>query len=117
MAEVVAFANKNGGTIYIGIQDNGEIAGLENPDFLMQQISNALRDSIRPDVTMFTNIELAMKESKSILKITVQQGTKNIALDAFQGEKTALICLMRATCWQKVVSGFVLNAKASLVRD
>ena len=74
--EVVAFANTNGGTIYIGIQDNGEIIGLENPDFVMQQISNAVRDSIRPDVSMFTNIELVMKESKSIIKITVQQGTK-----------------------------------------
>lgn len=26
--EVVAFANTNGGTIYIGIQDNGEITGM-----------------------------------------------------------------------------------------
>ncbi|MBS7528590.1 putative DNA binding domain-containing protein [Fusibacter paucivorans] len=74
--EVVAFANKNGGTIYIGIKDNGKITGLENPDFVMQQISNAVRDSIRPDVSMFTNIELVMKESKSIIKIIIQQGTK-----------------------------------------
>ncbi|MCA0385287.1 MAG: putative DNA binding domain-containing protein [Firmicutes bacterium] len=74
--EVVAFVNTNGGTIYIGVQDNGEISGLENPDFVMQQISNAVRDSIRPDASMFTNIELIMKESKNIIKITVQQGTK-----------------------------------------
>ena len=74
--EVVAFANSSGGTIYIGIQDNGETSGLENPDFVMQQISNAIRDSIRPDVSMFTNIELLMNEGKSIIKITVQQGTK-----------------------------------------
>lgn len=74
--EVVAFANSSGGTIYIGIQDNGKTVGLENPDFVMQQISNALRDSIRPDVSMFTDIELVMKEGKSIVKITVQQGTK-----------------------------------------
>ena len=59
--EVVAFANTNGGTIYIGVQDNGGIIGLDNPDFVMQQIANAVRDSIRPDVSMFTNIELVMK--------------------------------------------------------
>lgn len=74
--EVVAFANTNGGTIYIGVQDNGEISGLDNADFVMQQISNALRDGIRPDVSMFINIELIQKEDKNIIKITVDQGTK-----------------------------------------
>ncbi len=74
--EVVAFANTNGGTIYIGIQDNGHIMGLDNADFVMQQISNAIRDSIRPEISMFTNIELVQKEDKNIIKLTVQQGTK-----------------------------------------
>ena len=74
--EVVAFANTNGGTIYIGVQDNGEITGLDNADFVMQQISNAVRDSIRPDVSMFTSIELVQKEDKNIIKLTVHQGTK-----------------------------------------
>lgn len=72
----MAFANTNGGTIYIGVQDSGQITGLENADFVMQQISSAVRDSIRPDVSMFTNIELEKKEDKNIIKITVQQGTK-----------------------------------------
>ncbi len=44
--EIIAFANTNGGTIYIGVQDSGEIIGLDNADFVMQQISNSLRDSI-----------------------------------------------------------------------
>jgi len=74
--EVVAFANSSGGTIYIGVQDSGEIVGLEDVDFVIQQISNAIRDSIRPDVSMFTNIELIKKEDKSIIKLTVHQGTK-----------------------------------------
>jgi ATP-dependent DNA helicase RecG len=74
--EVVAFANTNGGTIYIGVQDDGEIIGLENADFVMQQISNAVRDSIHPDVSMFTNIELVKSEDKNIIKIIVHQGTK-----------------------------------------
>ena len=74
--EVVAFANTSGGTIYIGVQDNGVITGLDNADFVMQQISNAIRDSIRPDVSMFTNIELVQKEDKNIIRLTVHQGTK-----------------------------------------
>lgn len=74
--EIVAFANSNGGTIYIGIQDSGKIIGLENADFVMQQISNSLRDSIRPDVSMFTNIELLQEENKFYIKLTVSQGAK-----------------------------------------
>ena len=74
--EIVAFANTNGGTIYIGVQDSGEISGVDNADFVMQQIANSLRDSIRPDISMFTNIELLQEEKKFFIKLTVTQGTK-----------------------------------------
>ncbi|MGL6220784.1 MAG: RNA-binding domain-containing protein [Lacrimispora sphenoides] len=74
--EIVAFANTNGGIIYVGVQDNGEIVGLNNADFVMQQISNSLRDSIRPDISMFTKIELLKEESKFFVKLIVDQGTK-----------------------------------------
>jgi ATP-dependent DNA helicase RecG len=74
--EIVAFANTKGGTIYIGVSDSGEIIGIKDADFVMQQLSNTLRDSIRPDVLMFTNIELLEEKDKYFLKITVNQGTK-----------------------------------------
>ena len=74
--EIVAFANTIGGTIFIGVQDNGEIVGLDNADFVMQQISNSIRDSIRPDVSMFTNIELLQEDNKYFIKLMVSQGTK-----------------------------------------
>lgn len=74
--EIVAFANTNGGIIYIGVQDSGEIIGVDNADFVMQQISNSLRDSIRPDVSMFTNIELLQEDKKFFIKLTISQGTK-----------------------------------------
>ncbi|MBE5977996.1 MAG: AAA family ATPase [Paenibacillaceae bacterium] len=74
--EIVAFANTIGGTIYIGINDGSEIVGLDDADFVMQKISNLLRDSIRPDVSMFTNIELLQEKSKFFIKLTVSQGTK-----------------------------------------
>ncbi len=74
--EIVAFANTSGGVIYIGVANNGEVIGIDNADFVMQQLSNALRDGIRPDIQMFTNIELLEEQDKRILKITVNQGTK-----------------------------------------
>ena len=29
--EIIAFANCNGGKVYIGVQDDGEVVGVDNP--------------------------------------------------------------------------------------
>ena len=95
--EIVAFANTNGGTIYIGVQDSGEIVGLDNADFVMQQISNSLRDSIRPDVSMFTNIELMEEDNKFFIKLTVSQGTKKPYYLSDKGLKPAGVYVRSGT--------------------
>ena len=51
--EIIAFANCDGGKLYIGIRDDGTVAGLDNPDGISLQISNMVRDAFKPDVTMF----------------------------------------------------------------
>jgi len=56
---VVAFANTNGGTIYIGVVNNGEIAGIADVDGTMLKITNSVRDSIKPDVTLFVDYQAA----------------------------------------------------------
>ncbi|MFA7410804.1 MAG: ATP-binding protein, partial [Tissierellaceae bacterium] len=43
--EVIAFANTRGGEIYIGVSDKGDIIGVHDADYVMQQISNSLKDS------------------------------------------------------------------------
>ena len=73
--EIVAFANSEGGTLYIGINDQGEVIGVEDADGVMLQASNMIRDSIKPDVTMFVNYGHEQIEQKDIIKITVQKGT------------------------------------------
>lgn len=74
--EVVAFANSDGGTVYIGIRDDGQFVGLENSDFVMQQISNAIRDGISPDITLFTQLSFVNEDEKAAVKIEVTRGTK-----------------------------------------
>ncbi|NLO41258.1 MAG: AAA family ATPase [Ruminiclostridium sp.] len=94
---IVAFANTNGGTIYVGVQDNGEIVGLDNANFVMQQISNSLRDGIRPDVSMFTYIELLCEDNKYFVKLTVSQGTKKPYYLADKGLKPAGVYIRSGT--------------------
>ena len=73
--EVVAFVNSYGGDIYIGVEDNGTVCGVENPDEVMLQISGKLRDSILPDVIPFLRITTEVIDGKNVVKVSVSSGT------------------------------------------
>lgn len=70
--EVVAFANTNGGVIYIGIDDNGNITGIDNIDDTYTKITNGIRDAIQPDVTMF--IRYILQENQ-VICIKIEEGS------------------------------------------
>ena len=74
--EIIAFANCEGGKLYIGVQDDGTVVGLDNPDGAALQISNMVRDAIKPDLTMFLHYETLNENGKQIVAIDVQQGTE-----------------------------------------
>lgn len=73
--EIIAFANTSGGTIYIGVNDNGEIVGLENVDNTILQVNNMIHDTIKPDVTMFIRYETLTINNKNIVSLIIQKGT------------------------------------------
>lgn len=72
--EIIAFANTRGGTIYIGVEDNGNVCGVENADFIVQQVMNAARDAIKPDVTLFLHAETLSVDGKDVVAVDVQCG-------------------------------------------
>ena len=71
---IVSFANCKGGTVYVGIKDDGKIVGIKDIDDSMLQLSNMIRDSIRPDITMFVNYKITKTQGKQIIQISVQRG-------------------------------------------
>lgn len=73
--EIIAFANSNGGTLYIGVSNNGDVIGVTNADETIQQIANMVRDSIKPDITMFLHYKTITDRKKQIISIEIQQGT------------------------------------------
>ena len=74
--EIIAFANCEGGKLYIGVLDDGTVTGLDNPDETSLQISNMVRDAIKPDLTMFLHYETITVDEKKIVAVDIQQGTE-----------------------------------------
>ena len=70
--EVIAFANTDGGIVYVGIVNNGNAVGLTDVDQEYTRITNGIRDAIMPDVTMF--VRFTIQENK-VVRITVSEGT------------------------------------------
>ncbi len=72
---IVAFANREGGTLYIGVNDDGKVCGIDNVDDTMLRVTNAIRDAVRPDITMFVECRNDVMDEKSIVCVTVRRGT------------------------------------------
>jgi ATP-dependent DNA helicase RecG len=72
---VIAFANTDGGKIFVGVEDDGNILGVSQPDMVTLQVNNAIRDAIRPDVTLFTETLVEQLDEKPVVVIFVQRGT------------------------------------------
>lgn len=73
--EIIAFANCDGGTIYVGVADDGKVFGVENADECALQISNMVRDAVKPDVTMFIHYETLECDGKAVVAVNIQRGT------------------------------------------
>ncbi len=70
--EVIAFANTDGGEVYIGLDNNGNAVGLKNVDQEYTRITNGIRDAIMPDVTMFVRFSV---QDNGVVRIVVNEGS------------------------------------------
>lgn len=67
--ELVAFANAKGGTVYMGVEDDGEVTGCIGYD--AQKIMESIYDRTRP--ALFTEIEVVHYKGKDVLAIRVER--------------------------------------------
>jgi len=70
--EVIAFANTDGGIVYVGLDNNGNAVGLTDVDQEYARITNGIRDAIMPDVTIF--VRFTIQENK-VVRIAVSEGS------------------------------------------
>lgn len=72
--EMVAFANRKGGRILIGVDDDGSVTGLSSSDIrrINQLISNTATDCVRPSINPETeNVSVG---GKLVMVVTVPEG-------------------------------------------
>jgi ATP-dependent DNA helicase RecG len=72
---IIAFANTAGGTLYIGVKDDKSIAGVDDPNGILLQLTNTVRSAIKPDVTLFVDYKIEKIRKTAVIVVTVQRGT------------------------------------------
>ncbi len=74
--EVVSFLNSKGGHIFIGINDDGSIYGVDNVDDLQLIIKDRIKDKIAPSPVGFFEIISEVKNDKNVLHIIIASGNE-----------------------------------------
>lgn len=72
---ILGFLNTEGGTLYLGMEDDGSIYGLDGDiDEWYRKTVNSFRDSVTPDPTAYFNVNPKQQDGKWFLEITVERG-------------------------------------------
>lgn len=73
--EVVAFLNAGeGGTVYIGMDRDGDVYGVENSDQMQLVIKDRLKNNIQPSIMGLFEILHEMHDGKAVLRVTIAGG-------------------------------------------
>jgi ATP-dependent DNA helicase RecG len=67
--ELIAFANSKGGTVYFGVEDDGEVTGCDGR-FDLQNIVESIYDKTRP--SLFVDADMIEYQGKKVITLTVE---------------------------------------------
>ncbi|MBQ3519708.1 MAG: putative DNA binding domain-containing protein [Clostridia bacterium] len=74
--EIVAFLNSDGGTLIIGVDDNGKIVGVENAKDIIERISLMIHEAIKPDASLICSAGEYEEDGKTIVRVVIGRGVK-----------------------------------------
>ena len=66
---ICGFANAQGGKLYVGVSDDGEICGVQDAKKLMEDIPNKVRDLLG----ILVDVNLKEKDGKEYLEIVTEE--------------------------------------------
>ena len=101
---VSAYSNFRGGEILFGVNDDGSVCGIDNPDQVCLDIENRINDSIAPK----PDFEIDIDDSKKIIRLVVREGQYKPYLykgKAYRRSDTASIEVDQAELKELVLQG------------
>lgn len=84
LKQLCSFANAQGGTMFIGIDDNGIIIGVDNYTKLMEDLPNKIQSKLG----IFAGVELLESNNKHYIKILVSPSNMAISLSGQYYQRT-----------------------------
>ena len=74
---ICGLANADGGVIYIGIADNGEVVGIANSKKLMEDIPNKIVNKM----AIYPDVRLIQRDGKDTIEIDIKPSLAGVSLD------------------------------------
>ena len=75
--ELSAFANSQGGTLYIGVEDDGTIVGVKDAKSMLQDMPNKIKNNLG----FLADVNLQIEDGKEYIAIKVQPQDESISYD------------------------------------
>ena len=75
LAELCGFANAQGGTLYIGVDDKGNVVGIENAKQLLEKLPNLINQTMG----LLATINLLTEDGKEYLSVSVSAAEQPVS--------------------------------------
>ena len=73
--EMIAFANSEGGTILVGVDDDGQLVGVKYPDEELMSLNDALQKFVRQHLVYHDSL-IKLNEKRSVLRLDIPPSEK-----------------------------------------
>lgn len=116
--ELVSFLNGRGGTIYLGVEDDGTVIGVQDTDKTLKRIADCISDQIEPSPKGEISSEILYEGNKLVIAVRVQKGLKPLYCVKKLGFSSAG-CLVRVgtTCREMSHEGIEFRYKAQFAHQ
>ena len=88
--EFVAFANSEGGTLLLGVEDDGGIFGVKEPDGDEYLLLNAVKKCVFPEIEIYVS-RLAINTKRAVLIFEVEASNQKPHFVREEGKKRAYV--------------------------
>ena len=74
--DVIAFANTEGGEIFVGVSEDGVIVGVENVEDEIEEICMMIGEEVKPDLLPYVSVEGMEFDEGDVIRVGVSRGAK-----------------------------------------